>query len=183
MVSSVSAEFDLMPDGVSSLLRPLIDSLCPQLVRSPEKLRRLLSTIKVNNATIIDSTYLSVFFNKDEGVSSLLLFLKTFEDAKMRSDALEVFLLETVLKLVEDDEKRLHILDGCRLLPRSDDTMFMMKVMNIDKSTHSIDWILSPSSEERRIFRFAKSSLVPRLTTKAGSRVKNKQHELSIPTT
>ena len=160
VVSLVAAEFDLMLDGVSNLLRPLIGSLCPQLVRPPEKLRRLLSTIKVNNVTTIDSTYLSAFFKEHEGVSSLLSFLGTFEDAKMRSNALEVLLLETVPKLVEGGEKSLHILDGCRLLPRSDDTMSMLKVMNIDKSTHSIDWALSPSSEERRIFSFAKSSLV-----------------------
>ena len=161
VVSLESAEFDLMPDGVSNLLRPLIGSLCPRLVRPPEKLRKLLDTNRMNSATIIDSSYLSTFFKESHGLTCLISFLSIFnEDQRLKSKVLEVLLLETVPKLVEGGEKKLHILDGCRLLPRSDDTMSMLKIMDPNESTSTIDWALLPSSEERRIFGFAKASLV-----------------------
>ena len=160
VVSLESAEFDLMPDGVSNLLGPLIGSLCPQLVRPPEKLRRLLHITKTSYVTIIDSSYLAACFKETQGLTCLLSFLSTFEDPKRRSKVLEVLLLETVPELVQGDEKRLHILDGCRILPRSDNTMSMLKIMDPNESTSTIDWALLPSSEERRIFKFATASLV-----------------------
>ena len=160
VVSLVSAEFDLMPEGVSNLLRPLIGSLCPQLVRPPRRLRRLLGGKKVNNVTVIDSTYLSTFFKQTEGLTCLLSFLRTFEDVELKSKAFEVLLLEIVPEFVVSGEKSLQILDGCRLLPRSDDSLSMLKIMDPNESTSTIDWALLPSTEERHIFNFAKSSLI-----------------------
>ena len=160
VVSLESAEFDLMPDGVSNLLLPLIGSLCPRLVRPPDELRQLLDTIRVDNVTIIDSSYLSTFFKESQGLTCLISFLSIFKEESMKSKVLEVLLLETVPKLVEGGEKKLHILDGCRLLPRSDGTMSTLKIMDPNKSTSTIDWALLPSSVERRIFGFAKASLV-----------------------
>ena len=160
VVSLESAEFDLMPDGVSNLLGPLIGSLCPQLVKPPEKLKRLLHTTKMNYVTIIDSNFLAACFKETQGLTCLLSFLSTFEDPKQRSKVLEVILLETVPELVQGGEKRLHILDGCRVLPRSDNTMSMLNIMDPKESTSTIDWALLPSLEERRIFKFATASLV-----------------------
>ena len=160
VTSLESAEFDLMPDGVSNLLRPFIGSLCPHLVRPPGKLRHLLGGIKTNNVTIIDSNYLATFFKQPQGLTCLISFLSTFEDPKLRSKVLEVVLLETVPELIEGGEKKLHILDGCRLLPRSDESMSMLHIMDPNKSTSTIDWALLPYADERRIFGFAKASLV-----------------------
>ncbi|KAL8786962.1 MAG: hypothetical protein Q9195_007974 [Heterodermia aff. obscurata] len=159
VVSLESAEFDLMPIGVSNLLRPFIGSLCPQLVRPPTKLRHMLGTKKPNYVTVIDSNHLSTFFKKPEGLTCLISFLQTFEEPK-KSKVLEVILLEIVPELVEGGENKLHILDGCRLLPRSDESMSTLKIMDPNESTSTIDWALLPSSEERSIFGFAKASLV-----------------------
>ena len=175
VVSIESAEFDIMPDGVSNLLRPLIASLCPQVVRPPEKLRRSLDATKMDNVTIIDSNYLATLLKTPRGLTCLISFLSTFEDSELKSNevskmklkVLEVLLLEIVPELVPGGEKKLHTVDGCRLLPRSDGSMSMLKIIDPGQSTTTIDWALLPSSEERRIFGFAEASLVaPRLLSR-----------------
>ena len=154
-----SGEFDNMPSFVSNLLRPLLNSICLRLVRPTEKIRAELIARRNGGLTLIDSSYLCTLLRQERNLAAVSDFLSTFEDADLKLKALEVVLLETVPENIEGREKELHILDGCRLLPRLDGSISMLSLVNSAKRS-AADWALLPSLEERSIFGFAGTSLV-----------------------
>lgn len=158
-VSIENAEFDMLPSNISNFLRPLISNLCLRLVRPSRKINMKLSAKKNSRMTIIDSEYLCSLLRHERNLAAVPTFLSRFEDARQKSKALEVVLLETVPEYIEAGGKELHILDGCRLLPRLDGSISLLSLVN-PANRSSADWALLPSVEERSIFDFAGTSLI-----------------------
>lgn len=159
VASIESADFDNLPSNVSNFLRPLISNLCARLVRPTGKIRAEIVAKKTRGIILIDSSYLCTLLRQERNLAAVSDFLSTFEDADLKSKALEVVLLETVPANIEGRGNELHVLDGCRLLPRLDGSISMLSLVDSAKRS-AADWALLPSLEERFIFGFAGTSLV-----------------------
>lgn len=151
------AVFDFLPTKVSSTLLPLLATLCPGLVRPPFQLRRNLMDSKAE-ITSLDWTYLSQLFRDEDNCRCLEEFiagLPTMESGNFKTKALEMLLLELVPYVAGEDKTSLHPVAGCRVLPRLDGSLTLLRCNNKSVPLPAEHWVLAPTKEELSIFDFA----------------------------
>ena len=157
-----SAEFDFLTDKVSDDLRPLFTRVCPGLVRPPSHFKRRLVTESGRDVKSLDLTYLSQLFKNEENCRHLQDWIAELSDdgPKSKLGMLETLLLEMIPKIYGEDKTALHVLDGCRIMPKLDGSLTALRLNLASNPVGMDDWSLSPSKDELALFGFASEKFV-----------------------
>ena len=156
-----SAQFDTLPERNSALLRRLLCSWCPSLVRPPSKLSRHFTSTTSSSITVVDAMYLCQLLKVERNCANLDEFLSSLEEQTERKQALEMLLLEIVPESLRGEDARLAALDGIRILPLKNNTLKRLKKFD-DRNAlaESDDYAIFPDKEEEKIFDFATDILI-----------------------
>lgn len=150
-----AAQFDFLPSGYEQL-RPLFLALCPSLVCLPKPLRKEMKVCKAfKSITQLEPEMLCNIFRQEVNCQHLSKFLSgiTFDFMKVTAKKL---LLEIVVPPLQENLAALNILDGCRILPRLDDSLGLLASENQSK----IGWNFVATEREQKLFDFAASTFV-----------------------
>jgi sacsin len=151
LVKINEAIFDFLPQTKSLVLRDILESQIPTLVRPPEKVRRELQREMVVES--ITPKRLRELF-KLENASQCL--------EKAASE--HPLVLETLLEIVKPREEDFMELDGCRILPLADGSLGTLRLANPLKQ---VDHYFLANAEELKLFDFALGLLASQETGEA----------------
>ena len=148
-------QFDVLPDEMSSQLRPLFLQICPFLVILPYPLRFDMQHSKARKSmTTLDTEFLSGMFREENNCKILEEFYAQRLDTKTGGcHAME--LLMRILVLGAKPEA-LDYLSGCRILPRLDGSLGLLT----SGGEAGFQWNLISDKTEQKLFSFAAGSFV-----------------------
>jgi len=113
------AHFDFLTIDTSTKLRPLFNMLNLNLVRPPPRIRKELQDLtKDVHITKLNSSFLCKMFKEEKNCRMLEDFLSTLQDDEAKIDLLAILLRVLIPRVDGSDTTPLHVLDGCRILPR-----------------------------------------------------------------
>ena len=144
------ATFDLLPLDMSLVLRVMLESLIPTVVRASEEVTEQLLVQKVPVTTVTPKLLRELL---REGNASEVL-----QKAASKSPRILEVLLE-VIKPIENQD--FVELDGCRCLPLADGSMGMINLIGLSKSSEYDTYYLARQSEIK-LFNFASAILTRR---------------------
>ena len=165
-----NAHFDFLPEEISDKLGPLFATLGLDTVRPPQHLWEAIKHASCDlRLTELNSGFLAGLLQKETNCKHLEDFRTHLASEEDKAEAMAM-LLEVLVPIVdEEDFTPLHVLDGCRVLPRPslDASLGLLKL----EPPANSEWHLVASMEEQKLFAFACDSMVntklfPRITTK-----------------
>ena len=158
VISLKSAQFDFLPELVSRKLRPLLNKLCPHLVRPSSKIWQNFKNAEIaQHAITLTPEFFCRLFADEDNCTLLEEFLdKAFKDGGQQNkvDTLERF-LQAVVPPAGADSSSLKILEGCRILPKLDGSLGLLTLKSEAKL-----WTFVATEEEQKLFSFAAHFMV-----------------------
>lgn len=154
-----NAHFDFLPEAISEKLGPLFVNLQLNRVRPPRRLwEDLKHTASGSQFTELNSPFLAKLLQKESNCKHLEMFLSKFTKENEKAEAMAM-LLEVLVPVTDgQDVTPLHILDGCRVLPRpSLDAPLGLLTLNPPADS---EWHFVATVEEQELFAFACDSMV-----------------------
>ncbi|KAL8682795.1 MAG: hypothetical protein Q9186_001217 [Xanthomendoza sp. 1 TL-2023] len=157
-----SAQFDVLQTRISARLAPLFNNICPNLVHPPRRLWQDMTTFKINQKlTVLKSEYLCDLFRVEANCIVLENFLKGLVSEAIRDDAMEMLLLITVPNPSSDSSRLLHMVSGCRIIPRLNQSLGTVKFQSGDMTIWSCpDILFIPTLAEADLFAHSANSLI-----------------------
>ena len=157
-VSANLAHFDFLPRSISSKLLPLFLGICHGLVRLPEELWPDMQRSQADGkCTVLNPTNICQLFRQEGNYKFLVGFLAEMKE-NSRVEAIEM-LLQSAVPLSLEDPANLGILDGCRILPRLDGSLGLLK-LNPEADS---EWTFHATEIEQKLFAFASCLFVDRV--------------------
>ena len=154
-----NAHFDFLPEVISDKLGSLFAMLPVNRVRPPERLWRALKQAACDlQVTELNSDFLAGLLQQEVNCTYLEAFYARFTNVEEKVEAMAM-LLEVLIPVTDGkDVTPLHLLNGCRVLPRpSLDAPLGLLTLDppADFKCH-----LVATEEEQKIFAFACDSMV-----------------------
>lgn len=154
-----NAHFDFLPEAISDKLGPLFANLQLNRVRPPQRLwSNLKHTASGLQLTELNSVFLARLLQEESNCKHLEAFLARFANEKDKAEAMAM-LLEVLVPVTDgQDVTPLHMLNGCRALPRpSLDASLGLWTLNPQADS---EWHFVATVEEQELFAFACGSMV-----------------------
>ncbi|KAL9611371.1 MAG: hypothetical protein Q9167_003990 [Letrouitia subvulpina] len=149
------AVFNILEPKASTKLQPLLARLCPTLVRPPMKLLKYLNKDCPAEITSLTSSYLCSLFKSEKSCLMLEELLKSFKRDREPLEMMER-LLEAVVSETSVNATSLEILDGCRILPKRDGSLGLIRKEPCEAS--QLMFVLS--QEEEELFNFKPEKMI-----------------------
>lgn len=162
VTSLKSAQFDVNPKKVSAILTPLFTNICPNLVYLPRRLWQDMITFNIHQKSVVlESQYVCDLFSIESNCVALEDFLKRLEDTTARDEVMETLLQIAIPKPSSDQHCPLERMNGCRIIPKLDQTLGNYKFRSGDANTWSRSEVLFlPTLAEAYLFANSASSLI-----------------------
>lgn len=154
-----NAHFDFLPDVISDKLGPLFAILRVNRVRPPRRLWKALKQATcVVKLTELNSDFLAGLLQQEANCKHLEAFCAHLTNAQDKAQAIAM-LLEVLIPVTNgEDVTPLHVLNGCRVLPRPlIDAPLGLLTLNPPADSK---WHLVATVEEQELFAFACDSMV-----------------------
>lgn len=153
------ARFDFLPEVTSDKLGSLFAILRVNRVRPPLRLWKVLKQAARDlQLTELNSDFLARLFQQETNCKHLEAFCAHLTNVQDKAETMAM-LLEVLIPVINgEDVTPLHMLNGCRVLPRpSLDTPLGLLTLNPPANS---EWHLVATVEEQELFAFACDSMV-----------------------
>jgi sacsin len=140
------AIFDLLPEEESKVLKEVLESQIPTLIRAPDTIRSQLMSRKMKIESITPKRL--------RELSKQVEASKFLEKATSKDPNLLGTFLKIIQPVVDHDFMEL---DGCRILPLADGTLGTLRLVDPSKS---IQYYYMANKEEIKLFNFASGLLI-----------------------
>lgn len=158
-----SAQFDVLRRTTSAKLTPLFSNICPNWVR-PRHLWRDMVAFKIHlKTTIIGSQHICKLFKMETNCVILETFLERLEAEATRHKALTTRdeAMKLLLQIALPDSSSMELMNGCRIMPKLDQTLGTIRFQSGDRVTWSrCDLLFLPNLAEADLFAHSASSLI-----------------------
>lgn len=154
-----NAHFDFLPEAISDKLGSLFATLQVNRVRPPRRLWRALKHAACDlQMTELNSDFLAGLLRQEVNCKYLETFCAHFADVEDKIETMAM-LLEVLTPVTDGkDVTPLHMLNGCRILPRPS-LDAPLGLLTLDPPAES-EWHLVATEEEQVMFAFACDSMV-----------------------
>lgn len=154
-----TAHFDFLPEAVSDKLGPIFAVLQVNRVRPPRRLWKTLKHAACDlQFTELNSDFLAKLLQQEANSKHVEAFCARLANVKEKAETMAM-LLEVLVPVVEGlDLTPLHVLNGCRVLPKPS-LDAPLGLLTLHPSAGS-EWHLVATEEEQELFSFACDSMV-----------------------
>ena len=151
------AQFDVLPNEISSQLRPLFLKTCPCLVVLPQTLGHYMPRSEAGKSmTLLGAEFLSDLFRKESNCRILEEFYAQRRDSKTGECQAMELLMGILVEKVSAKPDALNYLSGCRILPKLDG---LLGHLTLERG-NGIEWNFIADKTEQQLFSFAADSFV-----------------------